>query len=272
MGLRPPNRLKRWTAAALEVPRVWLDRDLRVRLTDHGYSVLKGDLDAAIEGLEDVERSARSRAVTGWANAGVAFALLAASRWDEAERVAARHPDPDSQPLLALSLELRRGHLHPGFAQALADCSFAVWAAGPARAIMAADRLDDVIGQVTESTPGKQALALLALQMGLHVNRDHEAAIRVGELVHQRARAWEISAYWVAGDQAAIGDHAAAVSWLNRAADAGFSAVTDLDKDPRFDPMRSTPDFAEVRRRMLANPAHPADTRHSGLLWAGRWR
>lgn len=269
MGLRPPGRLRRWTAAVLEVPRVWLDRDLRVRMTDLGYSVLKGDVDAAIEGLEEVERSARSRAVRGWANAGVAFSLIAASRWDEAERVAERHPDRASQPLLTLTVELRRDGLDPRFAQALADCTFAVAAAGAARAIVATDRLGDVIAQVTESPPEKQALALLALQMGLHVNRDHEAAIRVGELVHERATLWDISAYWVAGDQAAIGDHAAALTWLGRAADAGFSAVADLDKDPRFDPIRSLPDFAEVRSRMLANPAHPADTRHGGLLWAG---
>jgi hypothetical protein len=269
MALRPPRRLRRWTAAVLEVPRVWLDRDLRIRMTDHGYSVLKGDVDAAIEGLEDVERSARSRAVRGWANAGMAFALLAASRWDEAERVSARHPDPDSQPLLALALELRRGELDPRFAQALADCTFAVAAAGAARAIVATDRLGDVIAQVTALAPEKQAPALLALQMGLHINRDHGAAIRVGELVHERAKAWDISAYWVAGDQVAIGNHAAALSWLRRAADAGCSAAADLDKDPRFDPIRSLPDFAEVRSRMLANPAHPADTHHGGLLWAG---
>jgi hypothetical protein len=269
METRPPRRLGRWTAAVLEVPRVWLDRDLRVRMTDLGYSVLRGDLDAAVEGLEEIERSARSRAVRGWANAGLAFALLASSRWDDAQRVAERHPDLDSQPLLALTLELRGGRLDPRFARALADCTFAVAAAGAVRAIVAMNRLGDVIAQVTESPPEKQALALLALQMGLHVNRDHAGAIQVGELVHQRAKEWDISAYWVAGDQAAIGDHAAALTWLNHAADAGFSAVADLDKDSRFDPIRSRPDFAAVRRRMLANPTHPADTRHGGLLWAG---
>lgn len=269
MGSTPPGGLRRWTAAVLEVPRVWLDRDLRIRMTDHGYSVLRGNLEAAIKGLEEIERTARSRAVRGWANAGVAFALLAASRWDEAQRVAARHPDPASQPLLAVALELRRGRLDPRFAQALADCTFAVAAAGAARAIVATDRLEDFIVQVTESPPERQALALLALQMGLHLNRDHEAAIRVGELVHERAKAWDISAYWVAGDQMAIGDHSAALSWLSRAADAGCSAVADLDKDARFDPIRSLADFIEVRSRMLANPAHPADTRHGGLLWAG---
>jgi hypothetical protein len=202
----------------------------------------------------------------------VAFALLATSRWDEAERVAARHPDPTSQPLLALTLALRRGHLDPRFAGALANCTFAVAAAGAARAILATDRLDDVITQVSEAPPGKQALALLALQMGLHVNQDHVAAIRVGELVSERAEAWDISAYWVAIDQAAVGDHAAALSWLNRAADAGCSAVAHLDADSHFDPMRSLPEFAEVRSRMLANPSHPADTHHGGLLWAGRRR
>jgi hypothetical protein len=241
-------------------------------MTDHGYAVLNGDVHSAIDGLEEIERSARSRAVRGWANAGVAFALFAASRWDEAARAAARHPDPASQPLLSLTLELRRGKLDPRFGQALADCTFAVAAAGAARAILATGRLDDMIAQVTESPPEKQALALLALQMGLHINRDHAAAIRVGELVHERAKAWEISAYWVANDHAAIGDLPEALSWLNRAADAGFSAVADLDKDPRFDSMRSLPDFAAVRHRMLANPARPADTRHGGLLWAGRRR
>ena len=272
MRSAPPDRFSRWTAAVLEVPRVWLDRDLRVRMTDHGYAVLNGDLEAAIEGLEEIERSARSKAVTGWANAGVAFALLAASRWDDAERAAARHPDRTSQPLLELTLELRRGHLDPRFAGALADCTFAVAAAGAARAVIATDRLDDVLAQATGSPPDKQALALLALQMGLHVNHDHAAAIRVGELVQGRAAAWDISPYWVAIDQAAVGDHAAALSWLNRAADAGCSAVAHLDMDPRFDATRTMPAFAEVRSRMLANPSHPADTHHGGLLWAGRRR
>jgi hypothetical protein len=241
-------------------------------MTDQGYAVLNGDVDSAIDGLEEIERSARSRAVRGWANAGVAFALLAASRWDEAERVAAQHPEPAPQPLLAVTLELRRGRLDPRFARALADCTFAVAAAVAARTIVATDRLGDVIAQVTESPPEWQASALLALQMGLHINRDHAPAILVGELVQERARSWDISAYWVAVDQAAVDDHTAAMNWLNRAADAGFFAVAELDNDPRFDPIRSLSDFADVRRRMLANPVRPADTRHGGLLWTGRRR
>jgi hypothetical protein len=266
------GRLGRWASAILETPRVWLDRDLRVRMTDHGYSVLDGDLEAAIEGLESVVTAARSRAVTGWANAGLAFTYLAAGRWDDAERVAARHPNPASDPLLTMTMALRGGRLESGLGNALAGCTFAVAAAGAARIILAEGRLDEVVEQALQLAPADGAHALLALQMGLHINRDHAAAIQVGERLHERASGWDISAYWLALDQAALGDQSAALRWLNRATDAGFSAVAVLDKEPRFESMRTLPAFAEVRNRMLQNPRRPADTSHGGLLWAGRRR
>jgi hypothetical protein len=257
----------RWVAEVLDVPMRWLDRPLRSRMTDYGYFVLEGDYEPAIEGLAEIERAARSKAVAGWANAGLAFTLLAASRWDEAQLVAARHPDPASQPLLGLALELRRGHLDPGFAVALSESSYAIAAQGTARVITAEDHLGDVTKQVLEASPAVQSRALLALQMGLHLNRDHRAAIGVGEVLHERQPTWELPALWVAIGWAALEDEGAVLRWLERAADAGFSAVGAIDREPLFEAMRTMPAFAEIRSRMLANPPHPNDTRQGGLLW-----
>lgn len=262
-----PVAVGRWVAEVMDVPRRWLDRPLRYRMTDYGYFVLDGDYEPAIEELAEIERAARSKAVAGWANAGLAFTLLAAGRWDEAEIVAGRHPDPASQPLLGLALDLRRGKLDPDVAAALSECSHAIAAQGTARAITTSKRLDDVTQRILDASPAIQSRALLALQMGLQLNRDYRAAIGVGELLHARQRAWELPSYWVAVSWAALSDEEAALSWLGRAADAGFSAVGAVDKEPIFEPMRSTPAFADIRSRMLANPPHPNDTSQGGLLW-----
>ena len=266
------SRVGDWMARLLDVPMRWLDRSLRVRMTDYGYSVLEGDYESAIEGLAEIEGAARSRAVTGWANAGLAFTLLAASRWDEAGLVAVRHPDPASQPLLELTLELRHGRLNPGFVAALSECEYAIAAQGTARVITTADRLDDVTDQVLDTSPAIQSKALLALQMGLHLNRDYRAAISVGELLHERQRMWELPAYWVAVGWAALEDEGAALRWLDHAADAGFSAVGTIDQEPLFEVMRTSPAFTDIRSRMLANPGHPNDTSQGGLLWTGSRR
>jgi hypothetical protein len=140
---------------------------------------------------------------------------------------------------------------------------------GAARTLVAGGRLDDVIRQAAALPAPRQSRALLALQMGLHLNSDYRDAIRVGELLHEREKAWDIAAYFVAVDWAAIGSTAEALTWLIRAADAGFSAVSALDKDARFDALRATPGFADVRHRMLVNPPRRSDTAHGGLLWTG---
>jgi hypothetical protein len=238
-------------------------------MTEYGYLALEGDLASAIAGLEGVERSARSQTVRGWANAGLAFMLLAARRSAEAEDAFARHPEPRSQPLLGLTLDVLRGRLAFTFSEALSECRYGTAAMGVARVLADLDRVEDVVRQAVEVGGAAGSRALLALQMGLHLNRDYEAAIRVGELVCKRQK-WAISAYWLAVAHADGGDATATIAWLNRGADFGFSSVRTLDREPRFEPMRRLPGFLEARQRVAANRGRSADAAHGGLLWTGR--
>jgi hypothetical protein len=250
--------------------RLRLDDSLRVRMTRLGYEALDGDVTSVVEGLEEIEGRARSQSVRGWANSGRAFLLLAARRSGEAEAAFAAHPDPASQPMLGLALEVSRGHLDRGFAAVLADCTYGISAMGVARVVTDAGRLDDVVQQTLELPRGRSSGALLALQAGLQLLREYEPAIRIGTLVWERQQ-WAISAYWVAVASAAIGDASAAVTWLDRAADCGFFSVRTIDRDRRFDSIQQLPDFIAARARVAGNPSQRMkDLAHGGLLWLGR--
>jgi Zn-dependent protease len=253
-GLPSVALLIGWLAASnFEDLRRLGDDWLRYRLDRHGRELLAGDVDAAISGLEDAERAARSRAVAGATNAGLVFALLMADRWQEAEGVFARHPSPTSEGLLKCSIDARRGQLDPELVVALAECRAYVEAAGAARAILAGGLLDEVLRQAQE-LPRKEAnRALLILQIGLHYIREYVEAIRVGELLHERQKKWEIVPFWIGLDHAALGRTDEAIRWLIVAAERGFAEMAELD-DSRFDQLRGLPAFEEVRARIASNP------------------
>ena len=136
----------------LERLRLRLDDSLRVRMTRLGYEGLDGDVTSAVEGLEEIEGRARSQSVRGWANAGRAFLLLAARRSGEAEAAFAAHPDPASQPMLGLALEVSRGHLDQGFAAVLADCTSGISAMGVARVFGPGTSLPEIVEFLQKNT------------------------------------------------------------------------------------------------------------------------
>ena len=243
-----------WLAASnFEDLRTIGDDWLRHRLDKHGRELLAGDVDAAIRGLEEAERAARSRAVAGATNAALVLALLVADRWQEAEGVFARHPDPSAQGLLRHSIGARRGDVDPELVVALAACGAYVEAAAAAKAIFAGGVLDEVVRQANELPRKSANRSLLILHIGLHYIREYEAAIRVGELLHERQKKWEIVAFWIGLDHAALGRVDEAIRWLNVAAERGFAELGELD-DPRLDTLRRLPAFEAVRARIAANP------------------
>jgi hypothetical protein len=256
-------------ARLLERVRLQLDDSRRVQMTQLGYEALDGDIASAIEGLEGIERDARSRAVRGWANAGQAFILLSARRQAEAEATFARHPEPSSQPLLGLAFEMARGRLDPAFAIELSDCRHGISTMGVARVVVDTGFMDDVVKQSLELRDGGASGALLALQAGLHLLQEFGPAIRVGELLWERQH-WGISAYWVAVAWAATGDATSAVTWLNRAADSGFSSLRALDREVQLDQLRRLPDFIAAREKVSRNPRRSEDDANGGLLWSRR--
>jgi hypothetical protein len=252
----------------LERVRLRLDDSRRVKLTQYGNLAIEGDLTSAVEGLERVERDAFSVAVRGWAIAGQGFILLAARRTAEAEAAYARLPDPASQPLLGLTIEAARGRLDPDFATTLAGSDAAIPALGVARVLVDGDHVEEVVRQSVEGPARTGSLALLVLQMGLHAAREHEAALRVADLVWERDH-WDVSTYWAAVSCSALGNSSSAIGWLNRAADRGFSGLAAIDREPNFDPIRQLPDFNAARTRVAGNPRRSADTRQARLPWSG---
>jgi len=245
-----------------------LDGGRRVKLTQYGNLAIEGDLASAVEGLERVERDAFSRAVRGWAIAGQGFVLLAARRTEEAEAAAARLPDPASQPLLALTIAVAKGGIDPEFANALSACTEAIPAMGVARVLVDGGHVEEVVRQSLDQPRGTGSRALLALQLGLHAAREHEAAIRVGDLLWERQH-WDIPAYWLAVSHAELGDSASAIAWLNRAADRGFSGLAAIDRELRFDPIRREPDFRAARARVAASPRRSGVGKQARLPWSG---
>ena len=252
----------------LERVRLRMDDGRRVKLTQYGNLAIEGDLASAVEGLGRVERDAFSVAVRGWAIAGEGFVLLAGGRMAEAEAALARHPDPASQPLLALTITVARGRIDPEFANALSTCTEAIPAMGVARVLVDGGHVDKVVRQSLDQPRGRGSLALLALQLGLHAAREHEAAIRVGELLWDRQH-WDIQGYWMAVSFAELGDVATAIAWLNRAADRGFSGRAAIDRELRFDPYRQLPEFIEARARVAGNPRRAGDVTQARLPWSG---
>ena len=252
----------------LEGVRLGLDGGRRVKLTQCGNLAIEGDMASAVEGLERVERDAFSLAVRGWAIAAQGFVLLAARRTAEAEAAFARLPDPASQALLGLAIEAAHGRIDPEFASVLSGCNATIPSLGVARVLVDGSHVDEVIRQSLDQPRETGSLALLALQLGLHAAREHEAAIRVGDLLWERQH-WDIPPYWLAVSNAELGDAASAVAWLNRAADRGFSGRVAIDRELRFDPIRRLPDFMAARARVAANPRRSGDVKQARLPWSG---
>lgn len=226
---------------------------LRARLNQLGRRLMEGDADAAIAGLEDVERAARSQSVAESARSGLAFALLAEGRWEEAEGVFRRLSSPSNEALLRASIATHHGHLDRRFAAMLGTRVDAVSAMGAARALVATGNLDAVLDQVEALPPGDWTWAQRTLLVGLNLDRCHEEAVHVGTMFHEREPVWNEVASFVASSLGALGRTEEAFDWLVRAADLGASYVTYIERDPNLEAVRALPGYPAVHDELVAN-------------------
>jgi serine/threonine protein kinase/tetratricopeptide (TPR) repeat protein len=93
---------------------------------------------------------------------------------------------------------------------------------------------------------------LLAQFLGL--KGDHDAALR--ELAEGALRVGEANfdvAYWVASVYCIVGDHDAALDWLERAVSLGNENKPWFESDPRWEPFHEDPRFVELMRRIDAS-------------------
>jgi Zn-dependent protease len=234
---------------------------LRAELNRLGRRLMEGEADAAIAGLETVARKARTRSVAESALTGRAFALLSQGRPEEAEEDLRRLSRPGAAELLTASIGLHHGRLDPALAAHLADHQDAVSAMGAARAILDTGRLDEVL-ELAMALPGDAATrALRALLVGLHFDGDHEAALRVGELLFDREPVWNEVAYFVASSHAALGRDEEALAWLARSAELGASYVTYIDRDANLARVRELPGYGPIHGVLAENSGgRPPDT------------
>ena len=90
-----------------------------------------------------------------------------------------------------------------------------------------------------------------SLQTHLHYGERFEHAAAVGEVVHaarpsQRAQtAFDTACSW-----SRAGDLDRAITWLDRALDAGFGAASLLDGQPDLAPLRTHPEWGRIRSRL----------------------
>ncbi|HEX5040061.1 MAG TPA: hypothetical protein VFW95_08010 [Candidatus Limnocylindria bacterium] len=234
---------------------------LRARLNLHGRQLMSGDSAAAIDGLSEIEGTAKSRSVATDALTGLSFALLAEGRWEEAEGAFMRHPQPAAQPLLWGALQLHRGRLDPQFGALLADRNDAVALMGTLRAVVDTSRFDDVLQQVDELGREPSDVALRAMLVGLSLDGLHERAVRVGVLLHARQPRWNEVSFFVASSLGALGRTDEALLWLERAAVQGAGYAAYIERDPNLEAARALPAYAPIRARIASNAKHdPPDT------------
>ena len=241
--------------ASFEGLRELRESPLRARLNLHGRQLMSGEPAAAIAGLAEIERTARSRSVAADALAGLAFALLADGRWDEAAGALARHPQPAAQALLRAAIELSDGRLDSRLAALLAERHDAVAAMGTMRAVADTGRLGDVLFQADGLDPGPSSAALRTMLVGLNLDGFHEQAVRVGELLHAREPTWNEVSYFVASSLGALGRTDDALAWLERAAEHGAGYAAYIEHDPNLETARARPAYTPIRDRIASNAA-----------------
>lgn len=242
--------------ASLEGLRDLRESPLRARLNLFGRQLMSGDSAAATAGLLEIERTARSRSVVADALTGLAFALLADGRWDEAAGALARHPQPATQPLLGAAIKLNFGRLDPRLAALLAERHDAVAAMGTMRAVADTGRLDDVLLQADGLGPGPSSAALRTMLVGLNLDGFHEQAVRVGDLLHPLQPTWNEVSFFVASSLGALGRTGDALAWLERAAQQGAGYAAYIEHDPNLERARALPAYAPIRDRIASNAAH----------------
>ena len=94
-------------------------------------------------------------------------------------------------------------------------------------------------------TRAQASLASIEAATGLH----REARARVAGIVRGADLDHHV-AYSLGAAFAQLGDAAASLTWLERAADTGFPCYPWFERDSLLDPVRSTPRFSRLAARL----------------------
>jgi hypothetical protein len=208
--------------------------------------VLRGEHDAGIAALTEIERRSRSGAFREQAAVALAWSLLAAGRLEEARTVRVR---AGGDPALEAVIELADGAPPDQVVGALRRWTSLLPLAGAARVVSDTRRLDDVLAEAIRLEPTGPSRVLAALQVGLAAADLDADSIRVGRLIESRGGT-PSSAWFLALTST---DPAEKLAWLSTAADRGVGAVELLDAEPNLGVVRSDPAFPALRARIAAN-------------------
>ncbi|HWW74204.1 MAG TPA: tetratricopeptide repeat protein, partial [Pyrinomonadaceae bacterium] len=115
------------------------------------------------------------------------------------------------------------------------------------------DGAERTMREVFRRNPDMDGLRPLLAQF-LALKGDHDAALR--ELTEGALRVGGANfdvAYWVASVYCIVGDHDAALDWLERAVSLGNENKPWFESDPRWEPFHEDPRFVELMRRVEAS-------------------
>jgi Zn-dependent protease len=208
--------------------------------------VLRGEHDAGIAELTEIERQARSGAFRERAALVLAWSLLAAGRIDEARKVS---PRAGRDPALESVVELAEGAPPERVAGELRRWSSVLPLAAVGRVLVEGRRLDEMLAEIARLEPTGPSRGLAALQAGLAAaDLDPESA-RVGRLIEERGGT-PASAWFLALTAKEPADK---LAWLATSADRGMGDVQLTDAQPNLAVIRSDPGFPAIRARIEAN-------------------
>ncbi|HJQ31983.1 MAG TPA: tetratricopeptide repeat protein [Pyrinomonadaceae bacterium] len=115
------------------------------------------------------------------------------------------------------------------------------------------DGAERTMREVLRRNPDMDGIRPLLAQF-LGLKGDHDAALK--ELTEGALRVGGANfdvAYWVASVYCIVGDHDAALDWLERAVSLGNENKPWFESDPRWEPFHEDPRFVELMRRVEAS-------------------
>jgi TolB-like protein/DNA-binding winged helix-turn-helix (wHTH) protein/Flp pilus assembly protein TadD len=255
-ALSPADALPRARSAALEALR--LAPDLAEAHASLAWTTLVYDRDVAAA-QAGFERAIALNPAYASAHQWYAFALKAAGRHDEALRAVRRAQELDPLSLIINAVVAWHHYYARQYDEAIAQCTRVI-AMDPTFS-----RVHSYLGwslvQKGQFEEGLQALRKASDLFGTSPARELEwayalaAAGRAGEAravvdtVLKQARGRYIESDLVARVHVALGDRDRAFEWFDRALEEHAPKLVLLKVDPRLDPIRADPRFAELLRR-----------------------
>lgn len=208
-------------------------------LTHFYYADLLKALARFDEALAEVDKAQELDPLSLFINTGVGHVLYLSRRYDEAIEQYRKAVELDPN-FMATHIWFGRPYLEKGmFAEAIAELEIAV-------------RLS-----------GESTLALAMLGHGLASAGRREEALQILEKLKQRSKGQYVPSYWIAVIYNGLKDREQVIAWMRKAYDERSSWLYWSNVEPRFDWLRSDPDFAALMRAMKFPPP-PASPKSTG--------